>query len=1302
MTRVLKFFAKFALACFILACLFWTLTFGTLQTKQGQDWATKHLIAYLEKKTQTQIQIGKIHFAFPLDLHLEEVSISQDHLPIVSIQDLDIRCSFTHMLQGKLVFSKVQAFNIAIQRLSHHSEHTKETSSRPWDAPLLPFYVKLENIDIKQVKLGESLIQTLALPHDISQIAKESSLNFQGMISNNPFRGSITAHLLITAKSEHSDLTPYSLGIDTQNHHLSLSFHCHHFPLHSFAAEIPATLKAHLALYAAAPVSSWQHLAQNTSPQDRAPIEGHFKLSLTSPEEETPFFSSLVGAQTSLRGRYVVKSTAEIEFLDLKLNHPDYQLEGDVILTDHLATQHTNFKGKIENLARFQTLLGKQIEGQLNLEGHLAGPLHSPFIIVYCDSPRLLISQQVFQNVRSSIQAASANQAWNGLLTLSLDYQNTLWNATSSFNWDREKQLRLYQLQGDAMRSHLEGDITYHAFDSIWEGNIEAEMNNFNDIAHFFNVPISGNGQIQLQFTAAQDEKAEQRKQIFHAKLMGQGLQWIDLKAQQFTLNLTIDPLQKEPLVLQVQSDFEGQQVGWKDYFVQSCQIHSIHEIHLADQSFQHFSTEWEAQAIRWPTGQAAHVKGQARLRNPLEMIEGNIQFHAEHVQTEMARLDELEGSGHFDLNQTEWPFQLKGRGFWKDHFRFFAKGNWHLQKEKFELHTHQLTGEFGPYLLQLLEPLHVTRHLNGLQVTGLHLQLGEGKIQGQFNLDQQNVFSTFKTNAVPSELFHYFMPDLPLTGRATFQGQLSGPIQDPRGKLQIDLHNIQVIEDIFAKKPFIAGKLYLDLSGKGIQVSSELKGIGHTPLLISGQLPISLSLDPVNFKIDPNLPFKLALNAEGELDPYLHLFYNDTTNLSGQAKIALQLTGQMMAPQIQGHIDLINGAYESLSTGAIYHNIQAHLEGNGSKIVLSKFSAQDNKQGSITAAGTITLDASKRFPFEFNINPSHIFILDSDYASISASGPLSLIGNMEQSKLRGELTIDRAIVHLEETLPRKVKTVDVKYINLAEGERQPNYLEKKEGKSSIELDIKLQAPQNISIEANHLKSEWKGSIAVTGTPNNIQLYGDLRIARGEYDFNGKVFTLSQGNIHFAGSPDKKTTLYVVASKDIDRIHAEIIVKGPATKPVISFRSNPPLSQREVLSYILFNRGISDITSDQGDQLSQSFISLQSSDQTKASDDFLSRLRNNIGIDRLDFISSNRRLDPTRPNYDYERDNQDIGLQIGKNLTENISVSVNQSMAAPPSIAIEAKLRKNLKAQAESGVNSDAPVRMSIKWKKDY
>lgn len=1263
------------------------MTLAILQTQQGQTWAFNQLIHYMENKTQAQIQIGKMDYAFPFNLRLEDLSISQDHHPIVSIQHLELCCAFPNLLQGRVIVSKLQASNIDVHQLPKNDSSSLNQDPQPWNAPLLPFYLKLENIDIQHIHLTQPLLDTWDLPHDLRQIIHDSRLNLQGMVSNNPFRESLTAHLLLTLNPTASHVPPCHVRIDTQHDQLSLSFHCHQFPLPILAPDLPSTLQGHLAFYASASAKTWQDVMQNSWEEDD-PIEGLFTLSLHSTPTDSPLLSVLIGEKTSLRSRYLLKSKRAIELFDLKVNNPSFVLQGEATLTSQGEIQQGSFTGEIENLERFQPWLGKDVQGHLAFEGKASGAIHSPSMTLHLESPRLLLSQQLFQNVSSTLQITPKTRSWDGSFALAFDYQNIPLKVESFFDWNDQKRFILYQLKADALNSHLEGEISCSAPDYIWEGSLEGKTKNLQDILHVWSLSISGESQLKLQLAAILDDRHHQKRQGFQAELIGRALRWMDGKADQLTLRLNATPFQEKGELFAVDSYLEGQQISWKDYSIESSIVHATHHIHLTRRELIHLSADWNAQQIQGPQGKADQSTGQIHLDHPFQTISGTLEITFKNIQTPTAYFETLAGASTLHPSQTASPFRLHGQGTWKDQILFDIEGTWLFHSNLFQIQANRLNGQFGPYPLKLLQPIDFAQHPEGMQLTGLHLQWGEAEIQANVHLEHQHLSSTFKTNAIPSELFHFIAPNLPLVGRASFQGYLEGSIQEPKGQFQIDLHNIQIIEDLFAQKPFITGRIHLDLEPRGIWVKSELNGIGHTPFSISGTLPITLNLDSLSFGMHAALPFDLALNAEGELDPYLHLFYNDVTNLSGHAKIALRLSGQMNAPQIQGHIDLLNGAYESLSTGAIFHHIEGHLEGNGSQIILTHFSAKDNKQGSITATGSVSLDANQYFPFDFQIRSSHLFILDSDYAAISASGPLHLIGNMKHSKLQGELTVDQAGVHLEEALPRQIKTVEVKYINSSEGE--PHLLEKKEKSSAIDLDVALHAPQHIMIKDNHLKSEWKGSIAITGTVDHPQLHGDLRLTHGEYDFNGKVFNLSQGNIHFAGAPGKKTTLYVVASQDIDRIRAEIIVKGPVNKPVISFRSNPPLSQREVLSYILFNRGISDITADQGDQLSQSFISLHSNDQTKGSSDFLSRLRNNMGIDRLDFTTN-------------DQEHQDFGLQVGKNITENISVSVNQSMTTmTPVIAVEAKLRKNLKAQAEAGVNVDSPVRMSIKWKKDY
>ena len=108
----------------------------------------------------------------------------------------------------------------------------------------------------------------------------------------------------------------------------------------------------------------------------------------------------------------------------------------------------------------------------------------------------------------------------------------------------------------------------------------------------------------------------------------------------------------------------------------------------------------------------------------------------------------------------------------------------------------------------------------------------GGAELKAEFNVDHQMINGQFSTNAVSSELFHFIAPNVPLIGHATFSGHLHGSLKDPTAQLHIALHQMQITEDIFAHKPFIEGAIQLDLGNKGIQLNSELFGIGMLPWL--------------------------------------------------------------------------------------------------------------------------------------------------------------------------------------------------------------------------------------------------------------------------------------------------------------------------------------------------------------------------------------------------------------------------------------------------------------------------------------
>ncbi len=103
--RILKFIVKSFLALLLLTLIAWALLIVTLQTKQGQDWAVRHLIGFLENSTQTPIHIGEIEFSYPFTVHLQDISIGEATHPMATLQEVKLSWAYSSLLQGRLSIS---------------------------------------------------------------------------------------------------------------------------------------------------------------------------------------------------------------------------------------------------------------------------------------------------------------------------------------------------------------------------------------------------------------------------------------------------------------------------------------------------------------------------------------------------------------------------------------------------------------------------------------------------------------------------------------------------------------------------------------------------------------------------------------------------------------------------------------------------------------------------------------------------------------------------------------------------------------------------------------------------------------------------------------------------------------------------------------------------------------------------------------------------------------------------------------------------------------------------------------------
>ncbi|MEI8366495.1 MAG: translocation/assembly module TamB domain-containing protein [Parachlamydiaceae bacterium] len=523
-----------------------------------------------------------------------------------------------------------------------------------------------------------------------------------------------------------------------------------------------------------------------------------------------------------------------------------------------------------------------------------------------------------------------------------------------------------------------------------------------------------------------------------------------------------------------------------------------------------------------------------------------------------------------------------------------------------------------------------------------------------------------------------------PYKGTARGLATLKGESMHPQIELSLHVDDLTIIGPTARATPPASADITLSFANGELTASGTIITVGDSPITFNLHVPATVTLFPLAFDIDPKAPITGHASASGEISTLMQLVSDSKVLLSGQANTAITVTGTFGTPEIRGVCDITDGRYEIPEIGAVLSGLTAHIEGTGTQLQVLNLHAFDGRGGSVTGTGSMLLDFAKELPFSLELSLNQVVLLNQDYLYAVCSGPLMFHGDGSVGMIEGDLTLNTGEIIIPDQPQTTIYSVDVTFINVPQSTSPPQQFGVRHSDWPLKMDVRLNIPDNLSIHGRDLSSSWKGNLTIQGEIEALNLVGQLKVVNGEYLFNGNPFAIRQGTITFAGDVDKKTTLYVIARKDLDTVQVDVIAKGPVQNPTISFRSNPPLPQREILSWILFNRGSSEISQFQGAQLSESITNLKTGQQ--GGPDVLSKIRSSLGIDRFEIRRSSK------------GDNSNVDVQIGKYISEGVLISAIKSDVNR--LAIEANITERIKLQAQVG--DDTEGQLLLKWKRIY
>jgi translocation and assembly module TamB len=520
--------------------------------------------------------------------------------------------------------------------------------------------------------------------------------------------------------------------------------------------------------------------------------------------------------------------------------------------------------------------------------------------------------------------------------------------------------------------------------------------------------------------------------------------------------------------------------------------------------------------------------------------------------------------------------------------------------------------------------------------------QIGYGKgftlVEGEFG--GGDIVLGLKFDDMPLSLTDIAIPDLGIGG--TISGLVdyrSTGGKAPTGSAKVTVKNLTRSGLVLSSRP-VDLALVADLGSDRLAARAIIDD-GGTRL---GRVQAQITNMPTRGTIFERLQvgrLLADLRYQGQADALWRLAAIEVFDLTGPVSIAADLTGTLADPRVRGTLASNDLRVQSALSGTDINNITARGTFQGSLLKITSFSGKAPNGGTVVASGTVDLagiSASRGPKIDLRASTKNARLLNANGLVATVTGPLRIISNGVGGTIAGRLEIDRASWRLgtaadDVTLPN----ITTREINLPADIAPPaapatpwRYL------------IDARATSRIDVDGMGLDSEWRANIAVRGTTDDPRLGGTARVVRGSYSFAGTRFELTRGEIDFDRDVPIDPRVDIQAETAKDGLKVIVNVAGNALEPEVTFSSEPPLPEEEILSRLLFGGSITSLSATDALQLGTALASLRGGSGM----DPINQLRSAIGLDRLRIVGADPALD------------RGTGVAVGKNIGRRFYVEI--------------------------------------------
>lgn len=535
----------------------------------------------------------------------------------------------------------------------------------------------------------------------------------------------------------------------------------------------------------------------------------------------------------------------------------------------------------------------------------------------------------------------------------------------------------------------------------------------------------------------------------------------------------------------------------------------------------------------------------------------------------------------------------------------------------------------------------------------------------------------------LPLQLLEMIEPAFPARGSLSVDLSLKGPFSRPVGQVRMRSSAISLPE---AGVEGLLVEADADLADNRLNAVLRFGGLTPQPAVITADLPVVFSPAGVP-SIPPTQPLAATVDWRGPVQQVWALVPLVGHRLAGQAVIEARLRGSLDDPQFSGEAVLSDGAYENLEWGTVLRQMRVTAGLTPSGDISLDAEATDGGSGRLSVKGTIDNTGFGSSAVSANVTLQSLQVARRDDLKAGLSGELSYSGSLDTGSLTGELRTETVRFAIGAALGGGVTDLNVEEINRA-ALGQPEVMAEgaEEGPafgSAITLDIRVLMPNRVYVSGQGLDSEWQGDLTIGGTLAKPTILGTLNVVRGTFSAINRTFVLETGTVEFSGGEEINPVVTIRAVYEAKEITAIVVVSGPAKNLDFSLESRPALPQDEIISRVLFGRGMGELGAAEAVAVAQATAQLAGIGG--GGPGILQRLRGALALDVLNVGGGAG--GPT--------------VEAGRYISDNVYVGVERG-AGEDSTSVEVEVELAPGVTLETRGSADRGADIGLQWKFDY